>query len=95
MLPSTKEGQALVSIEAFSCGLPVVINKKITDSLGSLKEYENHLEIDLDKKELKELEGLKNFKNRDRKKISNKIQLEHHWSAIAIKYIEAYKLIIK
>lgn len=87
ILPSTQEGQSLVCLEAFSCGLPVLINNKISGTLGVGKCFDkysctinlnstNNFKI-LDKLNLNERENL-SFLSKNKfnwKSVSNKYSM--------------------
>lgn len=92
ILPSTQEGQSLVCLEAFSCGLPVLINNKIIGTLGVDKcfnKYRHTINFDsainfkvMDKLNLQERENLSLL---SKKKLS--------WKSVSKKYIELYERI--
>ena len=92
LLPSTQEGQALVCLEAFSCGLPVLINKDIIGTLGVSERFKKYFRmVDLSDN---------NYELFDKLSIEEKENLvslskEHlNWNNVASKYMKKYDQII-
>lgn len=88
IMPSTQEGQALVCLEALSCGLQILINQKIIGSLGvedSFLPY--YKEFDLKQKNFK-LPLRLNENEKD--KLADLSLKKLGWDSVANKYSNIY-----
>ena len=41
--PSSSEGQALVALEALCCGLPLIVNENIRDTIGLDESFDPYI----------------------------------------------------
>lgn len=89
IMPSTQEGQSLVCLEAFSSGLPVLINEDIISTLGVPNCFKNYYKgIDLEVNEFDSLEKL-NVKEKENLVFLSKENLS--WNKVALKYVLIYE----
>lgn len=88
IMPSTQEGQSLVCLEAFACGLPVLINENIIGTLGVDNSFNNYYkEILLDGKDIIIPKRLTNL---ERGKLSELSFEKLTWSNVTKKYVTIY-----
>ncbi len=84
--PSSSEGQALVALEAMCCGLPLIVNRQIKETLGLDGSFDNYVHlVQLNEDEMPKIET----PNRD--VLSSKCREELSWEASAIKYLELFQ----
>jgi glycosyltransferase involved in cell wall biosynthesis len=88
---STMEGQALSEIEAYSTGLPVLVNKLIAGTIIGEIHDEKYFILDYD-----HLDKLQFAKWSQRNAVQENRQLiyKYDWSVIAGKYAELYKKLL-
>ena len=84
--PSSSEGQALVALEAMCCGLPLIVNRQIKETLGLDASFDEfvHL-VDLLNDEMPEIVTPK------RDILSSKCREQLSWEASAKKYLELFQ----
>lgn len=91
--PSTSEGQALVVLEAMCTGLPILVNKEITDTLGMGKNLNTYIEeFDID---TNSFVFDSSFYNVDRTLLGKLCAEQFSWSKVAQEYYRFYKNIIE
>lgn len=90
--PSWKEGQALSEIEAYSCGLRIIVNKMISDTvIGDVEvEKENYYVVDFNNVCKEDIVSW--IKRPSGERISKK---QFDWQAIANAYAKVYELAVK
>jgi glycosyltransferase involved in cell wall biosynthesis len=94
MLPSTNEGQALVGLEALSCGLPLLVNLKIIGTLGINEKYFKHYYQTIDFEQSSNIK-LDTIKKEERTELAQLAQTYLNWKSSARKYLNLYEEIIK
>ena len=94
MLPSTNEGQALVGLEALSCGLQLLVNLKIVGTLGIDKKYFKRYYQSVDFSEMSEV-NLDILNDSERTELAKLAQFYLNWENSAKKYANLYEEIIK
>jgi len=94
MLPSTNEGQALVGLEALSCGLPLLVNLKIIGTLGIDEKYFKHYYQPIDFIQVSDFK-LDTIKKGERTELAQLAQNHLNWKSSARKYLTLYEEIIK
>ncbi|MDB2403955.1 glycosyltransferase family 4 protein [Schleiferiaceae bacterium] len=90
ILPSTKEGQALVALEALACGLPVIVNQDIFDSLDCPKSFNDSLYAVNMSRTMDDVSFTK-LKTAERKILSKKSISEFSWKEISKLYMDLYE----
>ena len=89
ILPSTQEGQSLVCLEAFSCGLPVLINNKISGTLGVDKCFDKYsCTINLNSTNNFKILDKLNLNERENLSLLSKNKL--NWKSVSNKYSMLY-----
>lgn len=84
--PSSSEGQALVALEAMCCGLPLIVNNQIKETLGLDVSFDKYVYlVDLNEGKMPEI----STPNRDL--LSTKCREQLSWEASAKKYLELFQ----
>ena len=89
ILPSTKEGQALVVFEALACGLPIILNEDIFDSIDLPADYDEYVfPVNLSTT----LNSINFFElNKDQRKLLSERVVKHlSWKEISKQYLDLY-----
>ena len=88
---STKEGQALCEIEAYSTGLKIVVNKLVVGTvIGDVIADDNYFILDIERPNYSSFMNWSYRRNDNRTSKST-----YDWSLIVNKYVELYKSILK
>ena len=93
ILPSTKEGQALVALEALACGLPVIVNQDIRDSLDCPKYFDERI-YSVDMSSNVDDIIFEKLKLEDRVALSKKTISEFSWKKISSLYMNIYEKLV-
>jgi glycosyltransferase involved in cell wall biosynthesis len=92
ILPSTQEGQSLVCLEAFSCGLPILINNEIIGTLGVSNCFDNYrCTINFNSTNNFKVMDKLNLQDRENLALLSKNKLG--WKSVSKKYTTLYEQI--
>lgn len=89
LLPSTKEGQSLVGLEALCCGLPVLVNRDIYGSMGEVGDLGNAV-VGLDMNS-ENVEMPLKLEVEAREALSNLARRKFQWSEVGEAYLRTFR----